>query len=124
MIEVDVEFQDKAMKTPIYVKMDAPEGLLLSEGVCRQLGIIDYHPEVQSATESSGKEITKTAGAVQTVRIRLVQDVHLVPNECVTARVQLDVDMGTMMQPWMAESDRTLVEEKGFQLLDVVLPPI
>ena len=33
MIEVDIEFQDKAMKTPIYVKMDAPEELLLSEGV-------------------------------------------------------------------------------------------
>ena len=34
------------MRTPIYVKMDAPEQLLLSDGVCCQLGIITYHPEV------------------------------------------------------------------------------
>ena len=35
------------MKTAVYVKMDAPEQLLLSEGVCRQLGILTYHPDVQ-----------------------------------------------------------------------------
>ena len=34
MIEVGTEFQDKAMKTLILVEMDAPEGSLLSEGVC------------------------------------------------------------------------------------------
>ena len=34
------------MRTPVYVKLDAAEQLLLSEGVCRQLGIITYHPEV------------------------------------------------------------------------------
>jgi hypothetical protein len=35
------------MKTPIYVKMDAFDQLLLSEGVCRQLGIVSYHPDVR-----------------------------------------------------------------------------
>lgn len=35
------------MKTPVYVKMDTHEPLLLSEGVCRQMGIITYHPEVK-----------------------------------------------------------------------------
>ena len=35
------------MKTPIYVKIDAFDQLLLSEGVCRQLGIISYHPDVR-----------------------------------------------------------------------------
>ena len=89
------------MKTPIYVKMDAPEELLLSEGVCRQLSIINYHPEVQSSTaatqtQSSDKEKNMTAGAVPTVRIRLVQDVRLTPNECVTAQVQLDGNMGAV----------------------------
>ena len=28
------------------VKMDAPEELLLSEGVCQYVSIISYHPEV------------------------------------------------------------------------------
>ena len=30
-----------------YVKVDAPEQLLLSEGVCHQLGIIQYHANVE-----------------------------------------------------------------------------
>ena len=35
------------MKTAVYIKMDAPEQLLLSEGICCQLGILTYHPDVQ-----------------------------------------------------------------------------
>ena len=35
------------MKTPIYVKIDSHEQLLLSEGVCRQLEVITYHPAVE-----------------------------------------------------------------------------
>ena len=34
------------MRTPVYVKFDAAEPLLLPEGVCWQLGIITYHPDV------------------------------------------------------------------------------
>ena len=34
------------MVTPVYVKMDAHDQLLLSEGVCLQLDIVQYHPEV------------------------------------------------------------------------------
>ena len=53
MIEVDIEFQGKTMKTRVYVKMDAPEELLLSEGVCRQLSIVSYHPEVLGSTSAN-----------------------------------------------------------------------
>ena len=42
-IDVDISFQEHAMKTPVYVKMDAKELFLLSEGVCRQLGVVTYH---------------------------------------------------------------------------------
>ena len=34
----------------MYIKVDAQEPLLLSEGVCRQLGIIAYHPDVLAPT--------------------------------------------------------------------------
>ena len=34
------------MKTTVYVKMDAQDQLLLSEGVSRQLRIVTYHPSV------------------------------------------------------------------------------
>ena len=33
-----------SMSTQMYVKMDADYQLLLSESVCRQLGIVTYHP--------------------------------------------------------------------------------
>jgi len=38
-IDLDIVFDGKTMCTPVYVKMDSPDPLLLSEGVCRQLGI-------------------------------------------------------------------------------------
>ena len=33
-IDLDISFSEKTMKTTVYVKMDAQEQLLLSEGVC------------------------------------------------------------------------------------------
>ena len=69
------DFQDKTMTTPVYVKMDAKEQLLLSEGVCRQLGIITYHPDVKPRAKSSGGGQTslKNAARIPTVRVKLVQ---------------------------------------------------
>jgi hypothetical protein len=46
-MDLDLSFGEKTMTTPIYLKMDAHDQLLLSEGVCRQLGIISYHPNVE-----------------------------------------------------------------------------
>ena len=43
-ILIKVSFKGKNMITPIYIKMDAKDQLLLSETVCRQLGIVSYHP--------------------------------------------------------------------------------
>ena len=45
-MDLDVSYGGTTMRTPIYIKMDAPEPLLLSEGVCRQLGLISYHPDL------------------------------------------------------------------------------
>ena len=36
-IVIDIEFRERTMTTPVYVKMHAPEELFLSEGVCQQL---------------------------------------------------------------------------------------
>ena len=46
-MELDLTFSDT---TPVYIKVDVQEPLLLSEGVCRQLGIIAYHPDVLAPT--------------------------------------------------------------------------
>ena len=45
-MDLDISFEDITMQTPVYIKMDAADQLLLSEGVCRQLGIVIYHEEV------------------------------------------------------------------------------
>ena len=46
-MDLEITFNGKSITTPVYIKMDAPEQLLLSEGVCRQLNILTYHPDVQ-----------------------------------------------------------------------------
>ena len=63
------------MTTDIYAKMDASEPLLLSEGVCHQLGIVTYHPEVD-ASQPSAQEVGAPV-SVPTVKVRLVQSVKL-----------------------------------------------
>ena len=91
--DLDITFQDKTMNTPVYVKMDAREQLLLSEGVCRQLGIIRYHPSVKphKAIElGENVEVgTKDVACVPTVRVKLVQSICLLPNHNVLAEVHL-----------------------------------
>ena len=47
-MDLDITFGDRKITTPIYIKMDAHDQLLLSEGVCRQLGILHYHPDVET----------------------------------------------------------------------------
>ena len=47
-MDLDISLDGKTMCTPTYIKMDAREQLLLSEGVCRQLNILTYHADVQT----------------------------------------------------------------------------
>ena len=39
-MDLDISFGDVTMRIPVYIKMDAADQLLLSEGVCRQLGVL------------------------------------------------------------------------------------
>jgi len=45
-IDLDITFAERTMCTTVYLKMDARDPLLSSEGVCHQLNIISYHPNV------------------------------------------------------------------------------
>ena len=69
------------MKTMVYVKMDATEQLLLGEGVCRQLGIVTYHPDVKRCLETV--ETSDAAVQVPTVRVQLLKSVSIPPRESV-----------------------------------------
>ncbi len=64
-IMLDITFLDRTIHTPVYVKMDSPEQLLLSEGVCRQLGIVSYHPSLGiEPVKAAGSEGTPSGCAV------------------------------------------------------------
>ena len=55
-IDLDISFDGLSMCTPVYVKMDAQDPMLLSEGVCRQLGIIAYHTSIELPTVQKSNE--------------------------------------------------------------------
>ena len=44
--DLEIIVDGKVLCSPIYIKMDANEQLLLSEGVCSQLGIVEYYQNV------------------------------------------------------------------------------
>ena len=58
-LNLHISFGERVICTTVYVKLVAPDQLLLSEAVCCQLGIVSYHPSVQSV---QGCYATKTSG--------------------------------------------------------------
>ena len=86
------------MVTPEYIKTDAHEQLLLSEGVCRQFGIIHYHPSVkphgkisQSTIELHPPSRSMSEVTVPTVTINLVESVRVLPGQSSVVKVQLEL---------------------------------
>ena len=61
-MDLDVTFNGTTMRTQVYIKMDAREPLLLSEGVCRQLGIISYHPDLLTHAERNKVPALRSLG--------------------------------------------------------------
>ena len=117
-IMLDIGFEDKTIRTPVYVKMDAPEPLLLSEGVCRQLGIVSYHPSL--GVESA--EVAPTTAKLRTVRVRLVNSVRVPPLQ--SAVVQLETEDRTELDgPVLLEPNHSLskVGTDGMQFGDTLV---
>ena len=73
-MDLNVAFGERTMVTPVYIKMDAHDQLLLSEGVCRQLEIIRYHPEVDEVNGLKKPE-------PPTVRVQFVRSFLLRPHQ-------------------------------------------
>ena len=101
--------------------MDAKEQLFLSEGVCRQLGIITYHPDVEprKATKlpEGGQSSPKDSARVPTVRVKLVQSKCLPPNHSVVAEACL-TDCGGYSGPLLIEPNDALESEQEFKVVD------
>ena len=121
------------MKTAIYVKMDAPEDLLLSEGVCRQLGILTYHPEVQplrakrseqTDEKAMGSEMPELQAGCQVpmVRVRLVKGLWILPNQSTLAEVELcSQEFRDTHRPMLFEPDGSLQGEYNVHVEDGLL---
>ena len=75
-MSLSISFGGREMVTPIYIKMDSEEPLLLAEGVCRQLQIVTYHPDVllgsQAPVENTKPEASTTSDEVSQCHVTLV----------------------------------------------------
>ena len=81
------------MKIVVYIKMDARDQLLLSEGVCRQLGLVMYHPNVQvwhGGKDKKPPTESKNVAIVPMVRAKLVNSVRVLPQQCSLISVKLE----------------------------------
>ena len=80
------------MCTPVYIKMDVVDQLLLAEGVCRQLGIVSYHADVEDSRGGSkqGETHLDKTGTVPVVR---VQSVRVLPYQSVLGTIQIDNEL-------------------------------
>ena len=110
-MDLDITFEGRAMCMPVYIKMDAVDQLLLPEGVCRQLGMVTFHPKLEqwrgcskkssksfSSSPSTQEPLTPeptqtsatTEARVPAIRVNLVQSVHLLPHQSQVVEVSLD----------------------------------
>ena len=69
-IDLDITFEGLTMRTPVYIKLDASEPLLLSEGVCRQLRILSYHPRVSGHRDRQGVRVRSPSNVEKTEDIQ------------------------------------------------------
>ena len=107
-MELEVEFGDKTMKTVVYIKMDGRDQLLLSEGVCRQLGLVMYHPDVQVWRGGKDKKPlteSKDVAIVPMVRAKLVNSVRVLPQQCSLVSVKLEGNFDAAKQLLLEPED-------------------
>ena len=97
--------------------------LLLSEGVCRQLGIITYHPDVKvrgSPQPKADKE--QQSAVVPSIRVYLSQSVRIPAGHTAVVSVQFQGGEPTG-DPLLLERDPAIEESTGLQVDDALLQP-
>jgi len=108
------------MKTPVYIKMNAHEQLLQSEGVCRQLNIVVYHDHVQGQKYSKQGRSTST-NDVSVVHVKLVNAACLLPHQSIMVQAKV-MSSSPILDPLLVESvDQGL--DIGFQVEDAFVQP-
>ena len=104
-MDLDLTFDDKTMKTTVYIKMDARDQLLLSEGVCRQLGILSYHPQVEvwRGRRRRGRSDLNTSESdeaqVPRITVKLINSVRVPSNQGAIVPVHVSGETLDCTQP-------------------------
>ena len=104
-MDLDLTFDDKTMKTTVYIKMDARDQLLLSEGVCQQPGILSYHPQVEvwRGRRRRGRSDLNTSGSdeaqVPCITVKLVNSVRVPSNQGAIVPVRVSGETLDCTQP-------------------------
>lgn len=120
-MELVITFGEKEMSTPVYIKLDAADQLLLSEGVCRLLGIVSYHSEVQVWRGGHKNKTPDTQPAngneasVPTVRATLVKSIRVPPYKSIVVPIEV-TGMENLQDTCLLEPDslETLQAEESF----------
>ena len=145
-IELEIAFAGKTLLTSVYVKMDAHDQLLLSEGVCSQLGILEYHKDVwpgrdlHSTVTSQTADIDQTnqeTNAVQcsqgtadrtgvpptrTYQVRLQRPVTIPANKVVSVPVEVEEDC-FRVGPLLLECDESIAKNCGLTVEETFFQP-
>ena len=115
------------MTTPVYIKFDAHDQLLLS-GVCRQLGIITYHPSAEpwrggrKSAEHQPTKPTEENVNVPRITIRLISSLRILPQKGVVIPVHVDkVTRDSSSVPLAFEADRTLYDSSKIHVQDSII---
>ena len=122
-MKLEIAFTDKSINTKVYVKMDAKDQLLLSEGVCHQLGIISYHPSVEvwrGRKKPSSQPSSRAQAKVPSVRVQLVHAVRILPKQARLVQVKLDTPQ---RGPILFEPEGSETRESGYQVEAALLNP-
>jgi len=117
-LDLDINFDGKSLNTPVYIRKEAQDQLLLSEGVSRQLGIISYHRDVhplQQLVKDPHSVRAKSEGLeaqVPLVRVHLVQTLNMLPHQSMGVTVRLDGSCGNR-DTLMVEPSNEISETAG-----------
>ena len=92
-IDLHIKFGEKCICETVYVKLYAPDRLLLSENVCCKLQIVSYHPDIQPVLDNELGQ-WKSKRKSEKARIKLIQTICLPVDSSAVVQVEVTVLTG------------------------------
>ena len=91
-IDVTISFESHYIRTTIYVKLQAPDQVLLSESVCRELGIVSLVHSVESEVMEGSdlrQENSNNKSENTTAKIKMIPTVRIPANHPAVVPIQV-----------------------------------